>query len=387
VVPEQSIPATSVFLSHSSVDKDFARKLTADLQRHGVEVWIDEAGLLPGDEWRDRLDGAIASVDYVLVVVSPTSVRAKWVRYELQQARRLGIRMVPVMNLSTKLPALLADLQVVDMTTGPAYRRGLERIVALFAQSWVIPRHTPKPWTKRGLTLAKRGGLVELADGRIEFTRRVAESLRTHAGRWMRGLPPYGGSEVFTAWREYSGVSVLHSFAPSSPLTPEQEIVAATEAHDHLLYFLLDIAVRGGIMDETADVLSLDADLGAEMESSLTQVAEYGFLDDNPDPYAAATIMFVELIRIRLLDRIPQMASFAEPLGTVIHDMFGFWPRADSAAPSAKTAKPRRAPATRRRKDADNRRYGTVPSPTGALALYSLGARRWSKVPTPSPRG
>lgn len=38
-----------VFLSHSHANKDFARKLAADLRNAGHSVWIDEAEINIGD--------------------------------------------------------------------------------------------------------------------------------------------------------------------------------------------------------------------------------------------------------------------------------------------------------------------------------------------------
>lgn len=344
-----TLPVTRVFLSHSSADKPFARRLTGDLQRHGVEVWIDEAGLLPGAEWLQQLNAAVASVDYVLVVISPAAVRARWVRHELRVAKDRGVRIVPLMYLPTELPPALARLQVVDLSGRAAYRRGLERLLVLFAQSWAIPRHLAKPWTKRGVALAKRGGIVEVVDGRIEFTRRVAERLRVDAGRWLRGLPPYGGSKALADWREYSGVAMLHSFAPDARLTADEEVRVAVEAHDHLLHFLLDVAVRGRVMTEVAEVLSVDSELGEEMSAQIPHVIDLGFVDDTADLRAAATIMFVELVRARLLDSVPQMASFAEAIGTVIHSMFGFWTGPEMEQPEAETASARPAAKARRR--------------------------------------
>jgi hypothetical protein len=108
-------------------------------------------------------------------------------------------------------------------------------------------------------------------------------------------------------------------------LTGDQEVEAATEAHEHFVDFLLDLATRGGIMDETGGVLSLNGELGEEMSGQIGRVVELGFAGEVEDLRAAATLLFIELIRERLLDRIPSKASFAEALGTVIHNMLGFW--------------------------------------------------------------
>lgn len=39
----------SIFLSHSSKDNHFARKLAHDLTTYGVTVWLDKARMKVGD--------------------------------------------------------------------------------------------------------------------------------------------------------------------------------------------------------------------------------------------------------------------------------------------------------------------------------------------------
>src|SRR5262249_11683899 len=145
-----------------------------------------------------------------------------------------------------------------------------------FAASWTIPRHMRKPWTKKGARLAIRGGIVEEVDGRLDFTARVAERMRVLFERWIRGLPPYCFAHVLGSWSDVTGLALLHAFRKGS-LTPDQEVAAATEAHAHLQDFILDIATRGAIMDETGGVLSLNRDLGKEMSARIGRVVELGF--------------------------------------------------------------------------------------------------------------
>jgi hypothetical protein len=47
VIPFDNVP--SIFLSHSSADKPFARRLAGDLRARGVRVWLDEAEIGIGD--------------------------------------------------------------------------------------------------------------------------------------------------------------------------------------------------------------------------------------------------------------------------------------------------------------------------------------------------
>jgi uncharacterized protein YjbI with pentapeptide repeats len=79
----------SVFLSHSSLDKDFARKLYADLRALGVNCWFDEKQILPGDNILEIVDQGIKKWDKFVLVCSSHSLSRKtgwWVEQELERA-------------------------------------------------------------------------------------------------------------------------------------------------------------------------------------------------------------------------------------------------------------------------------------------------------------
>ena len=103
----------SVFLSHSSKDKFFARKLAEGLTNRGVTVWIDEAELRIGDSLIDKISGAIQESDYVAAVLSHNSVSSNWVQKELQLAmtKEIGGKQVvvlPIMIDRCEIPPVLS---------------------------------------------------------------------------------------------------------------------------------------------------------------------------------------------------------------------------------------------------------------------------------------
>ena len=51
---------SKVFLSHSSKDKQFVRRLTKDLEEAGIEIWLDEKELLVGDELNKSIEYGIS---------------------------------------------------------------------------------------------------------------------------------------------------------------------------------------------------------------------------------------------------------------------------------------------------------------------------------------
>jgi len=77
---------SSIFLSHNSSDKPFARKLANDLRRNGFYVWIDEAEIKLGDSLTQKIREGIDKVEYVGVVLSKSSIESEWVRREIDIA-------------------------------------------------------------------------------------------------------------------------------------------------------------------------------------------------------------------------------------------------------------------------------------------------------------
>ncbi len=76
----------SCFISYSSKDRDFAKRLHADLQNKGVRCWFAPEDLKIGDRFRDRIDESIRLHDKLLLILSENSVSSQWVRDEVEAA-------------------------------------------------------------------------------------------------------------------------------------------------------------------------------------------------------------------------------------------------------------------------------------------------------------
>jgi TIR domain len=113
-------PPASVFLSHSHLDKAIARQIYLELTRHSFVCWFDEAELRPGDSLIQRIEAAIDSVDYLIVLLSRASVTSAWVQKELRSVLveeiALGrIRVIPVQIGDCDVPRFLKDKLCVDL--------------------------------------------------------------------------------------------------------------------------------------------------------------------------------------------------------------------------------------------------------------------------------
>src|SRR5262245_51650555 len=85
-----------VFISYSRDDLDFVDQLDAALGACGFESDIDRNSIRSGETWMRRLGNLISEADTVIFVLSPTSARSEICAWEVEEAVRLGKRILPV---------------------------------------------------------------------------------------------------------------------------------------------------------------------------------------------------------------------------------------------------------------------------------------------------
>ncbi len=180
-----------MFISHSSHDDAFGKRLNADLRAalapglpdQIARVWYDSApergeeeppdvdasasgdasaqpgGLVAGMNFPREIVDQIAMRNAMVVILSPEAARSRWVRYEIDQAinRYNGPErfvIVPIIYRACALPRPLAIFQALDFTQADddpaAYAGQLAELVARIregrvALSEVCPTVRPGP--------------------------------------------------------------------------------------------------------------------------------------------------------------------------------------------------------------------------------------------------
>ena len=76
----------SCFISYSSGDDAFVKRLHADLQELGIRCWFAPRDLPTGSRTRRRIDEAIRTHDRLLVVLSRNAIGSPWVEKEVETA-------------------------------------------------------------------------------------------------------------------------------------------------------------------------------------------------------------------------------------------------------------------------------------------------------------
>lgn len=113
----------TVFLSHSSVDKRFVRRLALDLLQRGFAVWFDEWNIRPGARLSDRIAGAVTSSSVVIVVMSEAMRSSDWVDREIEHALNMEAEqdrevLLPIRIDAAALPDRLTDRVYADFSAG-----------------------------------------------------------------------------------------------------------------------------------------------------------------------------------------------------------------------------------------------------------------------------
>lgn len=89
-----------VFLSHSSLDKDFVDSIAETLGNHGIPVWYSRTNILGAQQWQDEIGQALRRCDWFIVILSQKSVQSMWVKRELAFAlndNKYNNKIIPVL--------------------------------------------------------------------------------------------------------------------------------------------------------------------------------------------------------------------------------------------------------------------------------------------------
>ncbi len=122
-----------IFMCHASEDKPFVDRLITELDRRALHAWYDKREILVGDSIVGRINDALASAGFLVVVLSSRSIIVPWVSRELNSTlmRQLGqkhIAVLPVLVEDCDLPPLIADLKYADFRQ--SFDSGLAELVA-----------------------------------------------------------------------------------------------------------------------------------------------------------------------------------------------------------------------------------------------------------------
>ena len=112
---------SKIFLSYSRRDESAIKKIRERLTSSGVEVWLDQTDIEPGDRIPDKIGRGIRECDYFLIALSPISVESEWVQMELNIALAEEIKrkvkfVIPMLMEKCIIPSIIQDRAYVNLS-------------------------------------------------------------------------------------------------------------------------------------------------------------------------------------------------------------------------------------------------------------------------------
>lgn len=139
-----------IFVSHSSKDDDFGRKIAHDLRsiiENQNAVWYDKAGgLYGGEEWWSKIIHEVTTREVFIIVLSPAAMDSDWVRTELDIALNERRRVIPLLYRQCEIRADLKTRQIISPNTYQHAFNDLLRALGLLKASPFTP---PRPKATR----------------------------------------------------------------------------------------------------------------------------------------------------------------------------------------------------------------------------------------------
>jgi hypothetical protein len=132
-----------IFLCHNSKDKPDVRQLDKKLREQGILPWIDEKGILAGDQFVPELEEIIDNVPVAAIIVGPHWL-GRWQQQEYyaflqrfvehrQEGGNKRLRLIPILipgaPAKPKLPVFLRSFNYVDLSKGLDDRDQMRNLV------------------------------------------------------------------------------------------------------------------------------------------------------------------------------------------------------------------------------------------------------------------
>jgi hypothetical protein len=134
---------TEVFVSHSSKNAGFISRLNGVLTDHKVNSFVSKANIRGAQQWHDEIGTALKRCDWFLLVLSPQSVRSRWVKHELiyaLQASRYKEPIIPVLYRQCDTDALSWTLSSIEWID---FRGNFDEACKELLQIWQL-KYKPK---------------------------------------------------------------------------------------------------------------------------------------------------------------------------------------------------------------------------------------------------
>jgi tetratricopeptide (TPR) repeat protein len=195
------------FVSHSTQDDSYVAELESLLRAANFDdVFNDVSSIKPDEQFWPEIEKRIAEYDTLFVVITAASNNSDWVRREVECARTLGKKVVPLWVEDCPVPAIFQDRDVIDLRrrTRELLRTDISRIFK-YAPAELIGREDEEKFITDAWAKALRA-----ENGRphiLTFVALGGEGKTSLIAKWVvdemsaKGWP---GCDAAFAWSFYS---------------------------------------------------------------------------------------------------------------------------------------------------------------------------------------
>jgi AraC-like DNA-binding protein len=123
----------AIFISYSHQDREFVQRLTADMEKEGIGVWLDEKEILVGDSISQKVEQGISVCKLFCLVISSNSAQSRWVEREYRTALNEQLTakrsklILPLLIEDIQPPDLIKDIKYAEFING--YHIGFEQLL------------------------------------------------------------------------------------------------------------------------------------------------------------------------------------------------------------------------------------------------------------------
>jgi hypothetical protein len=232
-----------VFLSYSRADTARVQPLLDELRRLGYSVFFDVQSIVPGEQWKPRLERSIAASRTLVLCWSENTRNSEYIAFEYSRAEALHKPILPWLLDKTPLPAMLeiqgipsSDPAQVAAALRPALGRTLGRrrqlqaalvavcavLLAIVLWSFLKP---PPPWEFQG-QVVDRVSRVGISGVEVDATSNQNAKLSTHTdseGKFDFHLPQPQPKYIHLVFRKEGYVGDADTVPSNKPFDTDLE--------------------------------------------------------------------------------------------------------------------------------------------------------------------
>lgn len=127
-----------IFISHSSIDKFYARELATKLRDMGLKIWFDEWVIRAGDDIYLALEQGLSESQILLLCMTPDFFNSDWTGLERSTAifrdpRNKEQRFIPLLLKPCEIPGALQRYKYIDLQKQHNTENAISEIFSFFS--------------------------------------------------------------------------------------------------------------------------------------------------------------------------------------------------------------------------------------------------------------